>query len=116
MRLFIALEIPAETRQQLDESSRALRHELPSARWVRHELMHLTLVFLGETDRALLAELKAFIEAVREQREPTVTGQQGAAALEVALQITRRIHEDAEKYGIGKQVAKAAEAEFKAPT
>jgi predicted dehydrogenase len=58
----------------------------------------------------LMAELTAFVEAVREQEEPTVTGQQGAAALEVALEITRRIHTDSEKYGIGR-VAEAAAAE-----
>lgn len=58
----------------------------------------------------LMAELTAFVEAVREQEEPTVTGQQGAAALEVALEITRRIHTDSEKYGIGR-MAEAAAAE-----
>ncbi len=57
----------------------------------------------------LMAELNAFVEAVREQKEPTVTGQQGAAALEIALDITRRIHQDAEKYGIGKRLADGAE-------
>ena len=40
-----------------------------------------------------------------------MTGQQGAAALEVALEITRRIHADAEKYGIGKQLVEAAATE-----
>lgn len=53
----------------------------------------------------LQAELSAFLDAVREQKEPTVTGQQGAAALEVALEITERIHRDAEKYGIGTAAA-----------
>lgn len=55
----------------------------------------------------LMAELTAFVDAVREQKEPTVTGRQGAAALEVALEITRRIHADAKKYGIG-QIAEGA--------
>jgi hypothetical protein len=51
------------------------------------------------------------VDAVREKKEPTVTGQQGAAALEVALQITRRIHDDAEKYGFGSRLAAAAAAD-----
>lgn len=59
----------------------------------------------------LMAELQAFLDAVREQREPTVTGQQGAAALEVALEITRRIHADAEKYGIESRLALAKAAQ-----
>ena len=44
-----------------------------------------------EKDEPLKLQLQAFVESVRERREPTVTGQQGAAALEVALEITRLI-------------------------
>ena len=55
-----------------------------------------------------MAELNAFVEAVRGHKEPTVTGQQGAAALEVALQITRLIHADSEKYGIAQGLVAAA--------
>ena len=57
MRLFVALEIPEDVRRQLEAGSRELRPVLPKARWVRSELMHLTLVFLGETDRELVPEL-----------------------------------------------------------
>lgn len=59
----------------------------------------------------LMAELSAFVDAVRGQKEPTVTGQQGAAALEVALEITRLINADAVKYGIGKGLVAAAASE-----
>ena len=57
MRLFVAIEIPQEIRQQLVASCRELRPRLPKARWVRSELMHLTLLFLGETDREIVPEL-----------------------------------------------------------
>lgn len=46
-----------------------------------------------EKGEPLKLELQAFIDAVQERREPTVTGQQGAAALEVALEITHLIQE-----------------------
>ena len=46
-----------------------------------------------EKDEPLKLELRAFVESVKEKKEPTVTGQQGAAALEVALEITRLIQE-----------------------
>lgn len=46
-----------------------------------------------EKDEPLKLQLQAFIESVQERCEPTVTGQQGAAALEVALQITNLIRE-----------------------
>jgi len=44
-----------------------------------------------EKDEPLKLQLRAFVASVRERAEPTVTGQQGAAALEVALEITRLI-------------------------
>ena len=46
-----------------------------------------------EKDEPLKLELRAFVESVREKKAPTVTGQQGAAALEVALEITRLINQ-----------------------
>ena len=47
-----------------------------------------------EVDRSepLMAELTAFVDAVRGHEGPAVTGPQGAAALEAALRITRAIH------------------------
>ena len=48
-----------------------------------------------EVDRSepLMAELSAFVDAVRGNEGPAVTGPQGAAALETALRITRIIHD-----------------------
>ena len=48
-----------------------------------------------EIDRSepLMAELSAFVDAVRGHEGPAVTGPQGAAALETALRITRIIHD-----------------------
>lgn len=57
MRLFIALELPQEVREWLADASREVRDELPKARWVRPELMHLTLVFLGEVDEGAVPAL-----------------------------------------------------------
>ncbi len=57
MRLFVAIEIPSEIRDQLERRTLAARKDLPSARWVKPRAMHLTLVFLGETDEARLPDL-----------------------------------------------------------
>jgi len=48
VRLFIAVELPDEVRAVLSAGLGALRRDLPPARWVRVEGMHLTLKFLGE--------------------------------------------------------------------
>lgn len=47
MRLFVALEIPDETRTALAVLIARLEHTCPSARWVRPEAMHITLKFIG---------------------------------------------------------------------
>lgn len=44
-----------------------------------------------EKDEPLKLELAAFVESVREGKTPAVTGQQGADALAIALEITRQI-------------------------
>ena len=46
-----------------------------------------------DKDEPLKLELAAFIASVAQGKDPAVTGQQGTAALELALEITRRIHE-----------------------
>jgi predicted dehydrogenase len=44
-----------------------------------------------EKDEPLKLELRSFVECVRLRRDPVVTGAAGAAALDVALEITQRI-------------------------
>lgn len=48
-----------------------------------------------EKGEPLMHELDAFITSVAHGKDPAVTGQQGAAALELALEITRQIHKQA---------------------
>ena len=50
MRLFIALCPPEETRRQLSEAIHALQMQ-GVGRFTKEENLHLTLAFLGETDR-----------------------------------------------------------------
>jgi 2'-5' RNA ligase len=48
MRLFVALEVPEPVRREVRRRVAGLRDRLPRARWVSAEVMHLTLLFLGE--------------------------------------------------------------------
>ena len=57
MRVFLALEIPEEIKAQLVSAQGDIRHGLPQARWTRQEGWHLTLKFLGEVERRVLADL-----------------------------------------------------------
>ena len=57
MRLFVAIELPPDVRGQLRGIAESIRSELPPARWVLEDNLHLTLFFLGQrppSDRRLL--------------------------------------------------------------
>ena len=59
IRAFLALEIPDGIRSRLASARERLRPELPRARWTRPEGWHLTLKFLGEVQRPVVADLVA---------------------------------------------------------
>jgi len=75
VRAFVALEIPDRVRDILRREQKALKAELPRARWTRPEGQHLTLKFLGETPTHRLSGIVRAIAA--EAR--------GLAAVEVEL-------------------------------
>lgn len=53
MRLFTAISLPDDTKEQLHR----LMKPLDKVRWLDHTQLHITLKFLGETDPAQLKEL-----------------------------------------------------------
>ncbi len=60
MRLFVAVDFPDAIKTRL----LALKTDIPTARWVGRDQMHLTLFFIGETERVqavkdVLAGVKA---------------------------------------------------------
>lgn len=61
MRLFIAIEIPDD----LKKSFAALRTDIPGARWVPPEQIHLTLAFLGDVEETAVELLKGELARIR---------------------------------------------------
>ena len=61
VRTFIAIEMPPEVRQYLDRCQERLRGAGGKVRWVRTDLIHLTLVFLGEV---AVERVEALVAAV----------------------------------------------------
>lgn len=55
MRLFIAAELSDDARAVIARGLGPLKRDLPPARWVRPEAMHVTLKFLGEQPPELVA-------------------------------------------------------------
>lgn len=67
-RIFLAIPVPESYRESIGHYASAL----PSAeiRWVQPETYHLTVVFFGEQENALLPSVYSAIEAVAENVKP----------------------------------------------
>ena len=72
MRAFIAVNIPVELKQNLQEEIDRLRVLIrgESVRWVRLEGIHLTLKFLGEISNSSLGEIRQTLEREVEKQPP----------------------------------------------
>jgi RNA 2',3'-cyclic 3'-phosphodiesterase len=64
MRLFIALDVPAELREAIGRTTAPFRSEAPGARWSKPEALHVTLKFLGETAANRLPEIERALQAM----------------------------------------------------
>lgn len=65
MRLFIALDIPAEVRAALTSYMERARLLAPEARWARVEGLHVTLKFIGHVDDAAVGKIKTALALVK---------------------------------------------------
>jgi 2'-5' RNA ligase len=61
MRLFVALDLPWEVKEELSD----LSCNLPGARWVPTDNFHLTLRFIGEASRLQAEEIDCALAALR---------------------------------------------------
>ena len=64
MRLFVALDIPEETRRAIRELISRLQPVARGAKWVRPEGIHITLKFIGWTEDDNLAQIKEHLSRV----------------------------------------------------
>jgi len=70
MRLFIALEIPQKVKEEIAAIQKKLKTENISGRWVKPEITHLTLVFLGETAPNKIGNIKKILNGASTQISP----------------------------------------------
>ena len=63
MRLFVALDIEVAIRQRIARFLDGVRGFAPEAKWVRPESLHVTLKFIGESEK--LAEIRNALMSVR---------------------------------------------------
>jgi 2'-5' RNA ligase len=65
MRIFIALDIPAEVRVRLTEYMERTRPLAPHARWARVEGLHVTLKFVGHVSDTTVEQIKAALVSIK---------------------------------------------------
>ena len=72
IRAFIAIHLPPDVQATLGRVAATLGESLPrgAVRWVRPELMHLTLYFLGDTDVAKLPAIGQALDEATTGRAP----------------------------------------------
>ena len=62
-RLFIAIELPSEVRQEMTFLQQRLARRAQGFHWVAASQMHMTLLFLGETPDARLDDVRPVMAA-----------------------------------------------------
>lgn len=68
MRLFVALDVPEETRAALDPLVGHFKKICRGARWVRLEGVHVTLKFLGEVDDSKVPEIQNALSTIHHNK------------------------------------------------
>ncbi len=69
MRAFVAIELPRAVREKLARLMERGKTALPKARWVNPDLLHITLVFLGESSENDLSALEVALRSVFRRHE-----------------------------------------------
>jgi RNA 2',3'-cyclic 3'-phosphodiesterase len=72
VRLFVALEIPTTTRENLATLIASLRAITREPRWVRPDNLHVTLKFLGEVPEDQLAAVETALGRIRSDQAVTL--------------------------------------------
>ena len=81
MRLFVAVHLPDEMKEELYASfSRAVKGRVRGLRFVPPANVHITLKFLGETDEGLIPSIEETLNAVAEEAGPFTMNVGGAGA------------------------------------
>jgi 2'-5' RNA ligase len=70
MRLFVALNLPAAERTGIHRECAGLRERDLPIRWVRSDLLHVTLKFLGNVAPDRLPEVRGALESVARDNAP----------------------------------------------
>jgi RNA 2',3'-cyclic 3'-phosphodiesterase len=68
VRLFVALDVPEETRRALRSAVEGFRAVCRGARWARPEGIHITLKFIGHVEDTRVPDIQEALSAARSER------------------------------------------------
>lgn len=80
MRLFLAINLPEETKREIAAATEPLRETAPELTWVREPRLHLTIKFLGEQPADRLAAIETAIAEVATRHRELTMGLSGIGA------------------------------------
>jgi 2'-5' RNA ligase len=80
VRLFVAINLPPETRRDVVAATEPLRDAAPELAWVREPLIHLTLKFLGEQPAEMVSQLQQSIDGVVARHRELIMEMEGVGA------------------------------------
>jgi 2'-5' RNA ligase len=80
LRLFIAIDVPANVRALLDDAVAQWRERFPGGRWVPIENWHVTLAFLGSTSPDLVGGISSRLAEVAGVTQPFGSRVEGLGA------------------------------------
>ncbi len=63
-RLFMALNLPNELKKNINKGCAVMKHNNTGVRWVKSDIMHLTLHFLGNLDKGLVEHVKEAMKSL----------------------------------------------------
>jgi RNA 2',3'-cyclic 3'-phosphodiesterase len=69
-RLFVAIPLPAEIMQRLEELQKKLKRFARDAKWVKTQSIHLTLKFLGYVDPAKIPAIEESLARISSETSP----------------------------------------------
>ncbi len=70
LRLFVAVDPRPENIFQLGQAIAELRPWAPKAKWVQPDKLHLTLVFLGDTEESKLSQMHEALQKTANRHRP----------------------------------------------
>jgi len=70
IRCFLAIELPAEIKSDIDHYLAGLKKFSPSIRWTRSTNIHITLKFLGDIETEILSKVTSALISISEIFKP----------------------------------------------